>query len=262
MKENKSTSPSLLADASIFLYFKEKTGERKTKVEAYCNLLDKASKGFVSKFLQHNDYQLKPNQCHVTITDLAAEWQWHRATVRSFMEKIESFGLIRKEVLPKSIVITIPDEIEQNPDTNIVQSENSTILSLLPDLSKWINGQRTLDDIGQDCFSEIESKLKDFADKQRIEEENRLVTHMVEAAVAKLLYTYRFNDGKPLLRFWKEELGGSLDMFLPFCFAMAKYIFDGESSTLKDDFCLLSGDLAALSSSFKGFLASTNDNRL
>lgn len=257
-----NTSSGLLSGASIFLYFKERTGDRKTKVEAYCNLLDKASKGFVSKFLQHHGYQLKPNQCHVTITDLAAEWQWHRATVRSFMDKIEGFGLISREVLPKSIVITIPYGNGQVPYSESGQDETSTVLSLLPDLTKWINGQELLEDVVQDAFSNIEYRLREIADEQRTEEEKLLMTHLVEAAVAKVLYTCRFNDEKPLLRFWKKELGGSLDMLLPFCFAMAKYIFNGESSALKDDFCLLSDDLAALSSSFKGFLASTNDNRL
>ena len=262
MEENHITSPAVMADTPLFLYFKEKTGDRKTKVEAYCSLLDKASKGFVSKFLRHHEYQLQPNQCHVTITDLASEWQWHRATVRSFLDKIESFGLIIREVLPKSIVITIPNEIGHIDDDATVQSNESVVLAYLPDLSNWINGQQFLEDIGQKEFSEIESLLTTIADNQREKEENILVTHLVEAAFDKVLHTYRFNDQQALIRFWKDELGGSLGMLLPFCFAMAKYVLNGESSTLKDDFCLLSGDLTALSSSFKGFLASTNDNRL
>jgi predicted transcriptional regulator len=65
----------------------------------------------VSRFLRNKDYEIGTNQCHVTITDLAAEWHWHRDTVRSYLEKMEAFGLIQKITLPKSIVITIPESM-------------------------------------------------------------------------------------------------------------------------------------------------------
>ena len=49
--ENKQKIPvSILADRGVFDYLKEKVGERKTKTEAYCDLLDKALAGFVSPF--------------------------------------------------------------------------------------------------------------------------------------------------------------------------------------------------------------------
>ena len=38
-------------------------------------LLDKALSGFVSPFLRRQDYELQPNQCHVTVSDLASEWR-------------------------------------------------------------------------------------------------------------------------------------------------------------------------------------------
>lgn len=111
MKENQIPQIAVSANASLFLYLKERIGDRKSKVEAYCDLLDKASKRFVSRFLRNKDYEIGTNQCHVTITDLAAEWHWHRATVRTYLERMEAFGLIQKITLPKSIVITIPESM-------------------------------------------------------------------------------------------------------------------------------------------------------
>ena len=84
MKNNQKIPVSILADREVFEYLKEKGDERKTRTEAYCDLLDKSLAGFVSPFLRKKAYVLHPNQCHLTVSDLASEWHWHRATVRSF----------------------------------------------------------------------------------------------------------------------------------------------------------------------------------
>lgn len=48
MNNKQKTPLSILADREVFDYLKEKVGERKTRTEAYCDLLDKALSGFVS----------------------------------------------------------------------------------------------------------------------------------------------------------------------------------------------------------------------
>ena len=40
MKENQIPQIAVSANASLFLYLKERIGDRKSKVEAYCDLLD------------------------------------------------------------------------------------------------------------------------------------------------------------------------------------------------------------------------------
>ena len=91
--ENKKRMPAtVLAQMEVFDYLKEKVGERKTRTEAYSDLLDKSLAGFISPFLRKQDYDLQPCQCHVTISDLAVEWHWHRATVRAFLDKLEEMG--------------------------------------------------------------------------------------------------------------------------------------------------------------------------
>ena len=89
MRNRNEAPAAILANVEVFDYLKEKVGERKTRTEAYCDLLDKSLAGFVSPFLRRQDYDLSPCQCHVTVSDLASEWHWHRATVRSFLDTLE-----------------------------------------------------------------------------------------------------------------------------------------------------------------------------
>lgn len=101
MKTKQKIAVPILADREVFDYLKEKVGERKTKTEAFCDLLDKSLAGFVSPFLRNKGYELQPNQCHVTVSDLSSEWHWHRATVRSFLDVMEEFGLLNRIRLSK-----------------------------------------------------------------------------------------------------------------------------------------------------------------
>lgn len=50
MKNNQVQPVIIPANAEVFDYLKEKVGERKTRTEAYCDLLDKSLAGFVSPF--------------------------------------------------------------------------------------------------------------------------------------------------------------------------------------------------------------------
>ncbi len=108
MRNRNEAPAAILANVEVFDYLKEKVGERKTRTEAYCDLLDKSLAGFVSPFLRRQDYDLSPCQCHVTVSDLASEWHWHRATVRSFLDTLEALGQLERIRLAKSVVITMP----------------------------------------------------------------------------------------------------------------------------------------------------------
>ena len=103
MRNRNEMSATISANVEVFDYLKEKVGDRKTKTEAYCDLLDKSLAGFVSPFLRKQDYDLQPCQCHVTVSGLASEWHWHRATVRSFLETLEAFGQLQRTKLAKSV---------------------------------------------------------------------------------------------------------------------------------------------------------------
>ena len=108
MAKNKNRQTNqVLADMEFFDYLKEKVGDRKTKTGAYHDLLEKCAAGFVAPFLKNHEYVLQADQCHVTITDLAVEWHWHRATVRTFLDRLEDMGHIHRTRFAKSVVITM-----------------------------------------------------------------------------------------------------------------------------------------------------------
>ena len=99
MENSQENTTFILADVKVFDFLKEKAGDRKTKTEAYWDLLDRSMAGFVSPFVRKLERKLLPNQCHVTISDLAEFWHWHRATVRTFLDALESFGLLERTKL-------------------------------------------------------------------------------------------------------------------------------------------------------------------
>ena len=114
MENSQENTTFILADVKVFDFLKEKAGDRKTKTEAYWDLLDRSMAGFVSPFVRKVERKLLPNQCHVTISDLAEFWHWHRATVRTFLDALESFGLLERTKLNKSVIITMTVQSGKN----------------------------------------------------------------------------------------------------------------------------------------------------
>ena len=51
MKNSQENTTFILADVKVFDFLKEKAGDRKTKTEAYWDLLDRSMAGFVSPFV-------------------------------------------------------------------------------------------------------------------------------------------------------------------------------------------------------------------
>lgn len=135
MRNRNEMSATISANVEVFDYLKEKVGERKTRTEAYCDLLDKTLAGFVSPFLRKQDYDLQPCQCHVTVSDLASEWHWHRATVRSFLDTLEAFGQLQRTKLTKSVIITMPLQTANVPAERTGQEEPGFAMSLQEVLS-------------------------------------------------------------------------------------------------------------------------------
>ena len=56
MKNKEKLTATISASTELFDFLKEKVGERKTRTEAYCDLLDKSQAGFISPFLRKQDF--------------------------------------------------------------------------------------------------------------------------------------------------------------------------------------------------------------
>ena len=247
MRNRNEAPAAILANVEVFDYLKEKVGERKTRTEAYCDLLDKSLAGFVSPFLRRQGYDLSPCQCHVTVSDLASEWHWHRATVRSFLDTLEALGQLERIRLAKSVVITMPlrTGTPAMPDSGREEADFATRIQEA--LYDWIIGKATSFDVGKSCgqimrktLTEIagrDSRIypdshSDTASAQTVRSEEQLCETVLEciahAALWRVLRKSRFDDGSPLVQFFRLDLSGEWAAFIEASKELAELVIDGK----------------------------------
>lgn len=248
MKNKQEKYATILADVEVFDYLKEKAGERKTKTEAYCDLLDKSQANFISPFLRKTDCELLPNQCHVTVSDLAAEWHWHRATVRSFLDAMETFGLLSRIRFSKSVIITMTIQSGNPTETSNVQDAPDIATQLQDTLSGWIIGKTTSAEVGElcgrlvlqamngtanigsrPCPDNIAGTLSERSGKQDTDIQTVVLGCISHAALQKVLRKSRFDDISPLTDFFRLDLGGEWNAFLEASKEFAGLILDTET---------------------------------
>ena len=73
-----------------------KRSGRYTKLEAYIDLLDRIASQKNDDVHTGEVVSVVPGEFAVTITELSEKWNWHRATVRSFLDSLEEIGEIKK----------------------------------------------------------------------------------------------------------------------------------------------------------------------
>lgn len=271
--ENKQKIPvSILADRGVFDYLKEKVGERKTKTEAYCDLLDKALTGFVSPFLRRQDYELRSNQCHVTVSDLAAEWHWYRATVRSFLDAIEAFGLLERTRLTKSVVITMTVQTGQPAKACNGQIKPDFADRLREALSDWITGRTDSDETGIRCGQIVRQAMDEAGihdsrpspdslmhvtpspddNGQAVKIRTVALECIALAAMRRALRGSRFDDGSELMDYFRLELYGDWTGLVETSKGIARLILDVDK---EDNTDYHDDDREFLKTLFKPFLA-------
>lgn len=257
MKNGNEKPVSILANVEVFDYLKEKVGERKTRTEAYADLLDKSLAGFVSPFLRKQDYELQPCQCHVTVSDLASEWHWHRATVRSFLDTLEALGQLERTRLMKSVIITMPLQNGQPAGSHNVQEMPGLADQLRAVLSDWVIGKAELDDIGYECeqfvrqamteagvpgicpkpdnFSSVNLAASD--DERAVRICTIALGCIAHAAMQRALHKRRFDNGSEFFEHFRTNLDGDWTGIVEISRLLAKYILDpeAEDDNLDDD---------------------------
>ena len=261
MKQTQGKPTVVSASVTMFAYLQEKVGERKTKIEAYCDLWNKASAGFVSPFLKKNEQQLEACQCHVTITDLSESWHWHRATVRSFLEKLEEFGQLIMERLPKSYIITMPASADEGSslfgsrESRFSRSANAV-------LSKWLVDEMSSEDAGKEIgrlVGEAKQRLakakpaepsedsgtdhSDDADPSEQSEgnaeqentdsiEREAYSLIVKATFCKAILSMDEKDFAPLHDFFENDLGNDWPSVIEASKTLSELVLNGSSSSL------------------------------
>ena len=95
------------ADRSLLEYLKPKSEDRFSKLEAYCDLLSRASSGSFVASNGERQETLVPGQFVASISELARKWKWQRATVRSFVEGLVALGQLSYKPFVKSYIFTV-----------------------------------------------------------------------------------------------------------------------------------------------------------
>ena len=262
MKSNQEKPACILAGIGVFDYLKEKVGDRKTKTEAYCDLLNKSLAGFVSPFLRKQDYELRPCQCHVTVSELAAEWHWHRATVRSFLDTLEAFGQLERTRLTKSVVITMPLQTGQLAASHDVQETPGLAYRLRAVLSDWVIGKAEPDDIGDECGRLVRQAMTETGvpgihpnpgnstpvnlaandDERAVKICMTALECIAHAAMQRALRKRRFDNGSEFLDHFRVHLYGNWTGIVEISRMLANYILDPEA----ENFDALSNPFMAL----------------
>lgn len=187
---------------------------------------------------------LQADQCHVTISDLAVEWHWHRATVRAFLDKLEEMGYIHRTRFAKSVVITVtfaPFSSGETPASYTGHIGAGLVDDLDKALSEWINGNLSDEDMGEICGQYHEAGLKRLTDESgknhsddkpaiKAGSETELVQEIVErvavAGLKRAIRNSRFDDPTDFLDFFHKELESNWTSLLEASKITAKMILD------------------------------------
>ncbi len=149
---------------SLLEFLKERSGIRLSKLEAYLDLVDKASVQYIPKDLCKQEFSLSNGQFVITITELAGCWHWHRATVRTFIEQLEKMNQISVTRLTKSQIITIPMLAETPAVSPIDTALKVFRQKMRTALEGWRSGKMS----ASACASECEQLYEDATEEVAI----------------------------------------------------------------------------------------------
>lgn len=150
-------------DRSLLEYLKPKAEERYSRIEAYCDLLARASNSPYTAKCAGQQIDLLPGQCVLTISDLARKWQWQRATVRQFLDGLVALGLLEMKPFVKSYVFTI----RPHSSLSLTVSSTDDLLDFCHLLfARYILGRTSPDEVA-DSFGTFYGMMADHASGQQ-----------------------------------------------------------------------------------------------
>lgn len=136
-------------DRSLLEFLKPKAEERYSKLEAYCDLLSKASSGAYQSPGTDVALQLLPGQFVATISELARQWQWQRATVRQFISGLTKLGQLSVEPYSKSFIFSV--NLEQRLSL-LIESPDDILDFCTMQFIRFIKGRATAREVA-DSYS-------------------------------------------------------------------------------------------------------------
>ena len=141
----------IIADKELLEFLRSEEEDRFSKMDALCDLLDKAA-GENRESLTYfgTVVTLRKGQFVTTVSNLARQWKWHRATTRSFLDALEGFGMARIDAHKKFFLITMNYTL---PETEGLQPR-----MMSPEeerINKWICGYLCLEEMAESAVQFI-----------------------------------------------------------------------------------------------------------
>lgn len=216
------------ADKFLLEYLRPRTTDRTSKLDAFCELMNMA----MSKDTQSEETRfgttvhLHQGQFTVTVTGLAKKWNWHRVTVKSFLDKLVAMNYADMFSEGKFFVIAMhyiqPSEHDKNRDlfTKDEQRDEQRLV-------RWLSGYISVEEMlssGVDFFKDTDKLFKPQMSESKADAGKRLhrfISHIilshsnlipeqpdVNAALATLFAEHCHHD---FIEFWHLlSLGGLL----------------------------------------------------
>jgi hypothetical protein len=212
------------ADRFLLEYLRPRTTDRTSKLDAFCELMNMAmNKDNPSKETRFGiTVHLHQGQFTVTVTDLAKKWNWHRVTVRSFLDKLVAMNYADMYSEGKFFVLTMNYTQSSEHDKNVTMFTKDE-----QRLVRWLSGYISAEEMfssSVDFFKDTDILFKPQMSESKADKGKRLhqfISHIilshsnlipeqsdVNAALAILFTKHCHHD---FIEFWRLlSLGGLL----------------------------------------------------
>lgn len=144
-----------------FLKYLNNSHQTNNRLEAFIYLLDNAVKEPTEIIKRGIRVHLSIGQLEASILELSNKWKWHRKTVSSFLDELESRGYIRKISTNISTVIEVTclHQYAKESDNNITPellNPYTTLFQQLPSILHQDPPMELPDEIRKDCIRAYE----------------------------------------------------------------------------------------------------------
>lgn len=244
MKNKPSPKTKAIMSLEVLDLIKDKQSERHSKLQALCSLLDKAVTRYIPNNVPMNTIpRLEECQFVTTISELADEWHWHRATVRGFLEKLEELGHLEKHSLIKCFVI----EMTCIDNSGLLTSEVSRHFIFMMDYTTdmWLTGKFDRKIIASLCEHITTCSMNHYetsVPERTLEMERAAKNEILHAFIASLLQRIRKSplvtlEGDKLEQaicsFFVSSLSEDWDSLLLFIEELPEVVLSGKPSSFK-----------------------------
>lgn len=142
----KSIDYQIKADRVLLEYLRPRTTERTSKLDAYCELMNMAMMvDEPHEVSGGSTVKLHKGQLAVTVSDLAKRWNWHRVTVKSFLDRLVELNHADLILHGKMFILTM------RYAKSFQTTEESPLLKDEQKIVRWVSGYIGFEEMLSSC---------------------------------------------------------------------------------------------------------------